>query len=498
MKINLQKNTLTSFLTGSIRGRTAAPPRGPNFEAIGEPIFTPVERGNRVVAFEHPQVEELCVPCVVENAPLNVGISPLQAALNEVQLKSIEPISCSSWDAQISRNRYDLFLREKLLRVEAQYSASALKNSHVLAKDLYQRIEAQFLTSRLKNHKLLEIEKQYVLSARQNSEFMAIEQLEPQDLLLKPDKKLVLILDQGGGLKPPRGPKKGFGGNGDWSGDDGYFSGSNPYIYALFSLLFTLICYIGYRYGLSNFERAVDDMQRQLEEWFAKGPKNQKRKWLYALFLKSLIILMALFGGPEAFGRALGILANPFLRNFIRIMRFFARFSLALGLLLGVSPQFLDLYQFLMYHLGPLFDRTIKILAGPGNISLPILFLEKLLKVQCASVLCSSAILYFQKSLRSKRFFDVVLVISFCLAVYLVLFDFVHIRNLALGLSHNQIVHKLLGCQTGRLLLMMGSTFLLNYFTKLPYISVVYLIFIYSLGVLSLAISASPNAFPIK
>ena len=99
--------------------------------------------------------------------------------------ESGQPISCSSWDEQISHKRYGLLLREHFLRTEAQYNQSALKNSEALAKDLAQRVEAQFLTSKLKSHKILEadrIEKQYILSAGQNGDLMKIEQIEPQAL----------------------------------------------------------------------------------------------------------------------------------------------------------------------------------------------------------------------------------------------------------------------------------------------------------------------------
>ena len=299
-------------------------------------------------------------------------------------------------------------------------------------------------------------------------------------------------------MKPPRGPKKGFGGDGDFSGDDDYFNGSNPYVFLLFSFLFACIGWIIYNYGIRNFEKGLADLQKQLENWLAKDPKN-KGKRLYAFFLRSLALLMALFTTPEAFARAIAVFGNPVIRNLFRGLRLIARMALVLSIFLGSSIYFLDFYKFLMSYLSPLLDRTINVLSGPQDISLPVLFLEKLIKVQFASLLCSVWIVYFRKSFSKRRLFlSCVCLIGCSLAVYFVLFDFMYLRSLALSLSYQPIVHKLLGCQTGRLLLVMGSVSLLKSFGNFPGISVLYTICVYMLGVFSLAISASPNVFPIK
>ena len=219
---------------------------------------------------------------------------------------------------------------------------------------------------------------------------------------------------------------------------------------------------------------------------------------MYAVFMKSLALLMALFATPEAFAQAIAVFGNPLLINCLRAFRLIARLALVLSLFLGSSLYFLDFYKFLMSYLSPLLDQTINVLSGPKNVSLPVLFLEKLLKVQFASILCGVFILYFQKFTRSRRLLNCICLVGCCIVLYFVLFDFVHIRNLALSISYQPVLHKLLGCQTGRLLLIMASISLLRFFANLPGLSVIYPIFVYALGVFSLALSASTNVFPVK
>ena len=91
-----------------------------------------------------------------------------------------------------------------------------------------------------------------------------------------------------------------------------------------------------YQYGLKVLEKSLNALQRQLEKWLAKDPKNKMKK-LYAIFLRSLAVLMAFFAAPEAFARAIAVFGNPFIRHFLRTVRFLMRFALIIGLFFGLA-----------------------------------------------------------------------------------------------------------------------------------------------------------------
>ena len=120
MKINLSKNA--SLFKTSIRGQGLRPVfRGQNYELNeNEHVFNTFQRHSRsssLIAFEHPQLDELPVPNVVDVGRVQAEFlesSPLrlQEAIQSVRLKSIDGISCSKWDEQISQNRYDLLYKE--------------------------------------------------------------------------------------------------------------------------------------------------------------------------------------------------------------------------------------------------------------------------------------------------------------------------------------------------------------------------------------------------
>lgn len=232
-------------------------------------------------------------------------------------------------------------------------------------------------------------------------------------------------IDRGGSLKPPCGPPyNGNGGGSDSEGDD-YFDGLNPASTIILSLVLFFLGYLISRYGLKHLEKGLDDLQAQLNRWVQKDPRN-KYKRLYAIFLKSLAILMALFASPEAFARAIAVLGNPFLQNLFWAIRLMTRLALAIGLLLGGGVYFLDFYQVLMKFLWPLLNKTINVLAGPSNIALPVLFLEKLLRVLFASFFASGSVHFFKEFLQNRRdFWNLVLFMGFSAGLYFLCTDFV-------------------------------------------------------------------------
>lgn len=303
--------------------------------------------------------------------------------------------------------------------------------------------------------------------------------------------KPALVLHSGGGLRPPKQPPyDGFGGGGDNFGND-------PVALIVFSLVLLVLSYLIYNYGIKNLEKGLAELQKKLEEWATKDPRNKKKR-IYSMFLKALTIVTALFATPEAFLRAVEILGSPMLRGLMRLLRFGARIALAISLFLGSGVHFLNWYKYLMKFLGPLINKTIHFLSGPANISLTALFVEKLLKSMFLSVLFGYWCFCFKKSCCSQKKARYIFLMGIiCLAFYLVVRDFVWIRQFAFKTAENSLIQPLISCQTGRLLLLAGSILLIRSFTFLPGISIAFILLVNLLGVLSLAQVASSNAFPV-
>nr|AYC64125.1 hypothetical protein [Johnson-sea-linkia profunda] len=163
--------------------------------------------------------------------------------------------------------------------------------------------------------------------------------------------------------------------------------------------------------------------------------------------------------------------------------------------LLGGSFYGLHWYKRLMSVIGPALDQTVNFLAGPQNIALPILFLEKLIKAVGCSLLGGFICLCvrdFRLSQNKKRILLLVCGVGF----YVVLMDFQYIRLFAQKLAAIPILHQLISCQLGRFSLMLGSIYM--YMTRSPFFQtpVFFTVFLYGFGILTLAFSASNNFFP--
>ena len=130
------------------------------------------------------------------------------------------------------------------------------------------------------------IENKYFLNSVKNQKNLMIRFVEPQNSLIKGHSDHVLVIQSGGGLRPPTGPPNDGGGN---SGDD--FGDSALWRNLFFSLLFFLVTFVFYRYGLRRLEDAFADLQKHLQNWVEKDPENKKKR-IYALFLKGLALLM--------------------------------------------------------------------------------------------------------------------------------------------------------------------------------------------------------------
>lgn len=216
------------------------------------------------------------------------------------------------------------------------------------------------------------------------------------------------------------------------------------------------------------------------------------------MFLKSLALWMTFLLNGEAFIRALDVFAHPLFRNFLRLVRFVFRGTLMLWCVLGGFRHLMGLYQLILSSIEPYLNQTMLFLAGPGHISLPVLFMEKLVKVVLGTFLCGCVLLCIQRSRESKnKQLLIFTAAGLSLSVYFVLKDFVLIRKISLNLAEHSLIRPLLYCQLGRISLLIGCTYFMRYISWLPGTSVIYIVGVYAFGIWSLATSATSNLFPI-
>nr|AYC64303.1 hypothetical protein [Pseudochlorodesmis sp. HV01306a] len=299
----------------------------------------------------------------------------------------------------------------------------------------------------------------------------------------------------------------GFGGNHNGGGgpNNGGWDNGNPVPSALFyGVLFALAIWVC-NFSWKRFKRALLQLQKYLNHWISQNPKDPKRK-IYALFLKTLISFIMLLASPEAFALTLQTLSGPRMRNFLRILRFLFRGAIVASLFLGGTPYLINWYQHLMNLIGPVLDKTIKIFAGPLNVSISVLFIEKVIKCIVASLGYGCVCVFIKnfkvsknKILFKKLFntlLQILLILGFSYSVYFVLTDYNYIRALATRVTAHNLVAPLVVSQLGRMSLVIGSLLFMRQFEFLPGAVLCFAVCLYGLGVYSLAFSASPNLFP--
>lgn len=148
-----------------------------------------------------------------------------------------------------------------------------------------------------------------------------------------------------------------------------------------------------------------------------------------------------------------------------------------------------------MSYVQPLLEKMTALLIGPSNIALPILFLEKVLKLIFSTF--SFMALSLKKLHSSKRRVENIFLVALLgFSLYLTFTDFSFFRKLAIYLSKNSTIRILISCQVGRFFLLFGLTWFIRGFSFLPVTSIFYLMAIYLLGIYALAFTATSNVFP--
>ena len=147
-----------------------------------------------------------------------------------------------------------------------------------------------------------------------------------------------------------------------------------------------------------------------------------------------------------------------------------------------------------MSYISPVLDKTIQILAGPPNITVPILFLEKVIKCIVASLSFGGVCVFIRKLTISpkvlsakNKIINLLCLVGLGGSVYFVLTDFSFIRTFAGKLASHNLMAPLVVSQLGRMSLVIGSVLFIKLFSFLPGAQISFIFFLYGLGVYSVA-----------
>ena len=294
------------------------------------------------------------------------------------------------------------------------------------------------------------------------------------------------------------------GGNNWHSGGSGESSnwGSNEgnavFVFLLYGgVLCVFLIFVQKAYGflLIRFERATYNLKKYLD-----GLKNSSDipTRFYVICAKGIALLTALLAGPEAFLIALRTFSNPVVRRILRLVRFLARMTFVVSFFVGGTFYGLSLYKLVISVVEPLLDQMVNILSGPANVSLTILFLEKLVKTVMCSYVASCILVGFQKwaSGKMKIFRLFVIVCLGALSCYLILKDFTYLRPFCLFLGKQKMVSSLISCQLGRFAIVVGVTYGLKQLKGFSILAPFYVAVLYVFGIYSLVFSSTSNLFP--
>ena len=204
---------------------------------------------------------------------------------------------------------------------------------------------------------------------------------------------------------PPNNGGNWYGGgghNGNWNNGGGSFgagdfnNGNPVFVFVLYGgllLVFIIFAQRLYAFLLMRFEKASLDLQKYLD---GLSKKKDLPTGAYVIFTKVVALLTALLAGPEAFMIALRTFSNPGVRLILRSLRFLVRMAFLGSVLVGGSFYGLYWYKAILSVVAPLLDQMVNLLSGPANISLSILFLEKMGKTIICSYIGSRVVLGVQ------------------------------------------------------------------------------------------------------
>ena len=281
------------------------------------------------------------------------------------------------------------------------------------------------------------------------------------------------------------------GNNGDaWMED---FGGINPAVSFVIWLGLLLLAFWICNKIFQKYLEELQNLNKYLNSLTQKNPKDTLTK-VYSIFVKCFAGFLSFLVSPEALASALRILGGPRVRNILRILSFLFRGAILGSLFLGGTPYLINWYQYLMRYLGPVLAKTINILAGPQNIPLSVLFIEKVIKCMLAS-LCFGGVCVFIRKLKNSpkvpsaknKPIHLLCLVGLVCSVYFVLTDFIYIRKFAGMVAKHNLIAPLVVSPFGRMSLVIGSLLFMRPFSFLPGVPVMFIVLLYGLGVYNLA-----------
>lgn len=306
------------------------------------------------------------------------------------------------------------------------------------------------------------------------------------------------IINGRGGSGGSGGSGNNFGGNWDDLGSPNNF---NPFFSLFFGLILLIILYLLSNYAFKVIEEALKAIQNYCKNRESEKPNNLYNR-LSVNGLRVLAIFMTLLTSPEAFALALRTFTSPWVRYLFRYFCLVFRFILLSSLFVGGLPFLLDWYKLVISFLSPIFESSLQVLGGSKKVALPILFIERLLKVIFTTIFCSILSISLKNIFISKRklikFSFLLGSVGVGVCVYLLVIDCTYIRLLSEKLIQNASINLVVGCQLGRFGLLIGSTFFLQNLSYLPHRHIFYIVFVYLFNVYYLSFSATSNLFPLK
>lgn len=253
-----------------------------------------------------------------------------------------------------------------------------------------------------------------------------------------------------------------------------------------------------------QLDKAIRDYFRTLDRWIHKRKRNRIRRRI-AFLLKCFLSFVGLLAGPEAAAIVAQNIANRWARSLLRCIYPLIRLFTLLALFLGSTFYSLKGIQLILSKLSflePYIFKGLTFMNGPSNVPKTVLFGERLAKAFLGSLLLHVSIrIRFAcadpqlSSLHNGKRYLELGIFSLCIGSVVFIFwdHFGILRHVVLIFTSHPSLGWLTKCILGRSILLISASMALP---RTFWTSTFFMIFVYTFGLYSLLLSASPNLFP--
>ena len=410
-------------------------------------------------------------------------------------------------ETRLSTLRSDLLNYKKLnqvLRAHEENSQQIINQQHQFKLGL-NRLENTTFEIQVISDRMGQVVEQKFLEKLQDN----FECQQPKILEIKPNLKNFNKKQPSGYVLEPWGGGFGGGNRNNEGGDDSWQDlpdGMPPGFRFFILIVAGAVLLIIYRFCsklqnwiLNQFDRAVKDYLRGLQQWIHKRKKNRVRRKI-AFLLKCFLGLLGLLIGPEAAAVVLENVSNRWVRAILRSFFPIIRLLVLLALFFGCTFHSLKFVQILFqkfHFLEPFFVQLLNFLSGPSRIPLEVLFVERLAKTFVCSSLLNLSIDLCPTLVRlnEKKELQKLGLFSCCIgsAAFLFWDHYLILRKFAYYFCMNPSFSWMVGSILGRFALLIASAWTMP---RTFWASTIFMLFSYFLGLYSLAANATPNIFP--